>query len=381
MTSALSSLPNVTLFEGYDDASEAATDLVLAVISALISGVQIASGLFLSAYLFLNAFLYGRAVPYYRRVALPAFNNHVLPVLHVVLAAFLQLVKMGLEHAVNHVTGSLSTLPHNTTTGAINYCSPSVFFSAVLLVSLALLIFFPAVTTGIYLLWAAFLRRTHHFLARNLPFIFLRNPRRGQRRIPGYLFTETLTPDDATILPHKGELTYNQLQNHHVAIAGNTVSLLPTVQEATAGLHPSTGHVVSVPARPNCVHIIEGEIQTALDNGDSEATAACNLIHAVNHRLNTVLRPNLVPLRPNATMTLADCCLTHPGMKEVCIALHGVLARRANRRKLGALYPLCLDQHVKIAEADHQNRGNRRRRLNQIHGQLTIDAVWIDVPH
>ena len=71
MTSALSSLANVTSFEGYDDASQAATDLGFAAINALISGAQIAMGLFVSAYLFLNAFLCGRAVPHYRGVALP----------------------------------------------------------------------------------------------------------------------------------------------------------------------------------------------------------------------------------------------------------------------------------------------------------------------
>ena len=381
MTDPITSMTNVTSSDGYDDASEAAVIALTAGVQALIGFAQLMTGIFVSTYFFFNRFFHGRAVPYYNHVALPYFNNHVLPVLHILLAGLLQLVKIGLQRATTAVTDMLTTLPKTATQATLNYSCTEVFWYAVILVSFLSTLLYRFMTVRMCLLWAAFLRRFHHFLARNFPFVFIHHPRRGRRHIPRYLFTDMLSPADTIIIPHKGEHTINQLQNHTIPLTTNVVNLVPTIGEASLGYHPNTIIQVSVPTRPAAVHTIEGELQVAIDTGVSEADATHNLIHAVEHRIQTVIRPNLVPLRPPAGATLATCVLTHPGQKELCIALQNVLAIRRNRRKLGALLPICLDQHVKIAEADHQNRGNRRRRLNQIHGTATVNLHWLNAPH
>ena len=129
------------------------------------------------------------------------------------------------------------------------------------------------------------------------------------------------------------------------------------------------------------VQHIQDSLQRAIDNGTSEASSALNLILRVNHHLTQVIHPTLVHLIPHLGQSLQDVMLTHPGRKEVCIALHNVLALKRNRNKLGALYPLCQDQHVIIAEADHNSRLNHRRRLNRHHGTALVTTHWINAPH
>ena len=125
------------------------------------------------------------------------------------------------------------------------------------------------------------------------------------------------------------------------------------------GQHASTGH------RQACR--IERQLQQAINIGFSEGSSASNLIQAVRHHSTNVIAPTLVPIQPQPGASLATVMFTHPGPKEVSIALQNVLRLSANKKKLGALYPLCQDQHVFILNADQHSREMRRRALNRAH--------------
>ena len=244
-----------------------------------------------------------------------------------------------------------------------------------------LIYLFPTIRATLSNITFAIIRRCHHFGARLFPLFFIHNPTAGPRWTPSYLLTDGLTHAHTIVPPHKGEYTFHQLQHHIVPATGQTVSLLPSIFEASAGLHPSCFIQVSLPARMAPVQHIQDSLQRAIDNGTSEASSALNLILRVNHHLTQVIHPTLVHLIPHLGQSLQDVMLTHPGPKEVCIALHNVLALKRNQNKLGALYPLCQDQHVIIAEADHNSRLHHRRRLNHHHGTALVTTHWINVPH
>ena len=244
------------------------------------------------------------------------------------------------------------------------------FLSPILLPVFAIIFLSPTVRDAIK-------RRTHHLF----PTLFLHNPPRGPRHIPNYLLTDGLTREHTLVPPHKGECTYHQLQHHTVANAGYKVCLIPTTTEALAGLHPGCNLQVSVPARPPVVQLIENDFQLAINNGTSEASTALNLILRVRHHLTNVTRPKLVSLRRPPGKSLSSLVLTHPFGKEVSIALKNILSLPTNKRKLGALYHICQDQHVLILQTEFRNRNHRRRRLDDIYGVAAINALWIDVPH
>ena len=242
--------------------------------------------------------------------------------------------------------------------------------STILFTASAIVILCPTVRDAIR-------RRTHHLF----PDSFTHDPPQGPRHTPGYLLTDGLTRTHISIPPHKGECTFRQLQNHTVDVAGYNVSLVPTIAEALAGVHPGSGIQVNVPARSTAVETIQRELQEAINDGTSEASSTLNLIQSVNHRLTCLIRPNLIPIRPQPGVALSTVMLSHPFAKELSIALQNVLALPANKYKLRALYYICRDQHVKILEAELRNRDNLRRRLIHQHGAAAVNAHWIHVPH
>ena len=252
--------------------------------------------------------------------------------------------------------------------------------ATIILIGCTTMLLLPKTRNALTTLPIIIIRRAHHLGAVLLPDLFLRNPTVGPRWVPTYLLADGLTAHHTTIPAHKGDYTFDQLTNHHVPNLPYKISLVPTIGEASAGLHPSCGIRVSVPARSRAVETIRNDSQNAIDNGTSEASSTLNLIQAISTRLNHPMVPNLCPINIPPGGNLADVMFTHPGPKEVCIALHIVLALDDNKKKLGALYPLCQDQHVIIAQADAQRRINRRRRLNAVHGAAPVDREWISVP-
>ena len=238
----------------------------------------------------------------------------------------------------------------------------------------------PNICATIARLPTAVIRRTHHIGAIYFPGFFIRNRPLGPRHIPSYLLTDGLTRAQTILAPHKGNFTFYQLQNHFVPHMGYTVSLIPTLMEALTGLYPSTIIQVSVPARHYAILIIERQLQQAINNGFSEGSSASNLIQAVRHHSTNVIAPNLVPIQPQPGASLATVMFTHPGPKEVSIALQNVLRLSANKKRLGALYPLCQDQHVFILNADQHSCEMRRRALNRAHSTLQVNTYWTTLP-
>ena len=255
------------------------------------------------------------------------------------------------------------------------------FFPTILYVVVAastMIFISPHIRATIARLPTVVIRRAHHIGAIHFPGFFIRNPPLGPRHIPSYLLTDGLTRAQVILAPHKGNFTFYQLHNYlHM---GSTVSLVPTLMEAYTGLYPGTLIQVSVPARHYAVLTIERQLQQAINNGFSEASSASNLIQAVRHHSTNVIAPNLVPIQPQPGASLATLMFTHPGPKEVSIALQNVLRLSANKKRLGALYPLCQDQHVFILNADQASRDMRRRALNRAHSIIQVDSYWITVP-
>ena len=369
--------------QGYDNVIIAANAVGYYTVAVLAAFGQ----LFLTAiefiYLGCLSFAQTQALPFYNNKALPYLYNDFLPVLRFFLTELLTLCKALLEYGVNAIADLISSL-HAVSfipAKAIDYCQPKVFFVGVLLTSIMLLMLVPTIRTCVNNKTNAFRRSVHHFIAPYFPSLAIWNPTHGPRTVPDYLYTDGLTPAQTQVPPHKGCHTGEQLTRHVVPITNVRVNLIPTDAEAHAGLHPSTAIQTSVPTRPPVVHAITADIQRAVDNGNTPAQATANLIARVTHHMVHPTRPNLVPLRPAAGASLATVVRTHPGHKELAVALNTVLRRPAVKNKLAALYGVAFDQHVRIAEAEHQGRSNKRRRLNQIHGNAAVDMVWISVPH
>ena len=179
------------------------------------------------------------------------------------------------------------------------------------------------------------LRRIHHFVAVLCPSAFQRNPLRGPRIIPSYLYTDGLTPAHVTIPVHKGACTGEQLTRYILPGTKTKINLIPT----PAGNFAQFNTVDS-----ETVRMLERELAVAVFTGSSEASATLNFILQVNTHIYNMTNPHLLNLKPSS-LSYRNC---HCKELLLSLAVSNVLARTDIKRKLGALYPVCFDQHVKI---------------------------------
>ena len=177
------------------------------------------------------------------------------------------------------------------------------------------------------------LRRIHHFVAVLCPSAFQRNPLHGPRIIPTYLYTDGLTPAHVTVPTHKGACTGEQLTRYILPGTKTKINLIPT---------PAGNFAQFNTLDSGTVCFLERELAVAIITGSSEASATLNFILQVNTHIYNMNNPNLANLEPISYRN------RHCKELLLSLAVSNVLARTDIKRKLGALYPVCFDQHVKI---------------------------------
>ena len=91
---------------------------------------------------------------------------------------------------------------------------------------------------------------------------------------------------------------------------------------------------------------IATELALSIKNATSEASATLAFINRVDHRLQNM--NNMLPGNGNH--------------KELGLAISRVLRDKDIKKKLGALHPVCFDQHVKVFHHEARNPETRRRR-------------------
>ena len=177
-------------------------------------------------------------------------------------------------------------------------------------------------------------RRMHHLAATLFPSVFLRSPTNGPRSVPHYLFADGLTHAHTVVPAFLGARTGEQITRR--------ICSYRAFCKAAGEPFPHD----SFEQRPNVNANVATELALSIKNATSEASATLAFINRVDHRLQNM--NNMLPGNGNH--------------KELGLAITRVLKDKDIQKKLGALHPVCFDQHVKVFHHEARNPETRRRR-------------------
>ena len=196
-------------------------------------------------------------------------------------------------------------------------------------------------------------RRMHHLAATLFPSVFSEHPTSGPRSVPHYLLTDGLTGAHTVVPPFLGAHTGRQITRR--------ICSYRALCKAAGEPFPCD----SFQQRPNVMANIATELEPSIKNANSEASATLAFINRVDQRLQNM--NNVLPGNGNH--------------KELGVAITRVLRDKDIQKKLGALHPVCFDQHVKVFHHEARNPEARRRRMYhrialQLNGRPSKFPLW-----